>query len=138
MRKDLDKIFHEVRENFIWIADEDHELHYDGKVVTLNDHWGLMQPDARGTLRGDCEDFCLYCSKQLKEKLSIPKSKRKLTYCKTESGEGHMILAVLDEDTEYVFDNRQRRLTTLKKLTRAGYSDFARPHGPINGPWTAI
>lgn len=138
MNKEFENIFHDVRNNFIWIADGDHELYYDGKVITLNDHWGLMQPDARGTLRGDCEDFCLYISKRLKEKLNIPKSKRKLTYTKTESGEGHMILCVKDNDCEYVFDNRQRQLTTLQKLKSAGYNDFARPQGPINGPWLSI
>ena len=136
--KDLNRIFKEIRRNFIWTADDEHELHYDGKVITLNDHWGLMQPDARGILRGDCEDFSLYCSKQLKEQLKIRKARRKLTYCKTETGEGHMILCVRLDDDEYVFDNRQRKLTTLPRLKRAGYSDFARPNGPINGPWTEI
>lgn len=137
-KRELERLFFKVRNNFIWTADDEHELVYDGKVIRLNDHWGLMTPDARGILRGDCEDFCLYISKLLKTELSIPKSKRKLTYCKTESGEGHMILTVKSNESEYVFDNRQRRLTTLNSLKRAGYSDFARPHGPINGPWVQI
>ena len=140
MKKELEKIFLDVRKNFIWTADGSHELHYDGKSITLNDHWGLMQPDARGTLRGDCEDFALYCSRRLKDELNIHKSRRHLTYCKTESGEGHMILCVreADSDQEYAFDNRQRRLRTLRALKRAGYTDFARPEGPINGPWLAL
>lgn len=139
MRKQLEKIFFDVRKNFIWTADDQHELHYDGKVITLNEHWGLMKPDARGTLRGDCEDFSIYCSKLVKEQLQIPKERRLLTYCKTETGEGHMVLTVLGErDEEYVFDNRQRRLGSLRKLKRAGYRDFARPKGPINGPWEIL
>lgn len=138
MKNQLEKIFYDVRKNFIWTADDKHDLSYDGKKVTLGDYWGLMIPDARGILRGDCEDFCLYISKRLKDDLNIPKSKRFLTYCTTETGEGHIILCVKADGREYVFDNRQRRLKTLRDLKRAGYGDFARPHGPINGPWISL
>ncbi len=142
MKKDLEKIFFTVRKNFIWTADDTRELSYKGQTLSLADDWKLMQPNAHGILKGDCEDFCLYCSKVIKEQLNIPKSQRLLTYCKTESGEGHMILVVNDtmgdQQNEYVLDNRQRRISTLRKLKRSGYRDFARPEGPVNGPWHMI
>lgn len=74
MKKDLANIFYNVRKNFTWTANNEHVLQYDGKVIKINEHWGLMQPDARGNLRGDCEDFSPFCSKRLKEELRIPTS----------------------------------------------------------------
>lgn len=138
MKKELDKVFQEVRRNFIWTTDTEHELYYDGKVIKMREHWGLMRPDVRSALRGDCEDSSLYCSKLLKEELRIPKSKRKFTYCQTEIGEGHMVQFVKDGDGEYVFDNRQSWLVTLWALERSGYRNFAKPNGPVNGPWHPI
>lgn len=138
MKNKLQKIFYAVRKKFIWTADDSHELNFNGQTITLKDHWALMEPDKHGILRGDCEDFSLYCSKIIKQELDIPHSRRRLTYCKTEIGDGHMILCVTVDDKDYVFDYRQRRLTTLRRLKRSGYSDFAQSAGSIDQPWERI
>lgn len=138
MKDVLEDIFHEVRNKFIWTADPLTELTWKGEIILMKEHWGLMEPDENGILRGDCEDFALYCSKIVKKILEVPKKYRKLTYCQTETGEGHMVLTVYSGDSHYVFDNRQRRLTTLSKLRRAGYKDFAQPDGPVNGKWSYL
>lgn len=132
---DLKKIFNNVRNSFIWTADGPYKTQWKGGSLTIKDHWELIEPDKNGILRGDCEDFCLYISKVLREKLNIPKSQRLLTYSETETGEGHMILCVVVEGKEFVFDNRQRVITTRQKLKRAGYKSFARPVGSVAGPW---
>lgn len=138
MRDSLLAIFFAVKNNFIWTADEEHELNWNGKIVKMKEHWDLMVPDANGTLRGDCEDFALYCSRMVKKILEIPKEYRRLTYCQTETGEGHMVLTVYVGDANYVFDNRQRTLTTLNKLKSAGYKNFAQPDTVITGNWSKV
>ena len=135
---DIKDIFHEVRKNFIWTADGKHKVAWRDGFIHVKDQWNLMQPDEKGILRGDCEDFCLYCSKQIKEKFGILKADRLLTYTKTETDEGHCILCVKIGDREYVLDNRQRQVVTLQKLKRSGYSDFARPKGSVAGPWLPL
>ena len=134
----LNKIFKTVLNNFIWMADGPYKVEWRGGNLIIKDHWDLMEPDERDVLRGDCEDFCLYCSKLLKEHLEIPKAQRLLTYTEDELGGGHMILCIKDGDNEYVFDNRQRQVTTLSKLKRIGYKNFARPEGSVAGPWKHI
>lgn len=138
MKRDFEKTLSEVRNNFIWVVEQGHSIVWDGQYITLNDHWGLMQPDSRGVLRGDCEDFCLYVSKKLKEKFNISKYNRDLVFCETETGEGHMVLRVISKGVEYVFDNRQRGLATLISLYGGGYKNFAKPDGPINGKWSKL
>lgn len=138
MRDSLLAIFFAVKNHFIWTADEEHELNWNGKIVKMKEHWDLMVPDANGTLRGDCEDFALYCSRMVKKILEIPKEYRRLTYCQTETGEGHMVLTVYVGDANYVFDNRQRTLTTLNKLKAAGYKNFAQPDTVITGNWSKV
>ena len=138
MRDALADIFRDVRNNFIWRPDDEREIEWNNGKLIIKDIWQLMQPDSNGVLRGDCEDFSLYCSKMIKKILEIPKEYRKLTYCETETGEGHMVLVVYIDDRDYVFDNRQRKLTSLRKLKRSGYKDFAQPDGPINSVWREI
>ena len=130
-KSDIAQIFYDVLHNFIWTADPEVTVTYNGKEITFKDKWIRMVPDMNGVLRGDCEDFCLYCSNMLAVFTGLDIKKRKLTYCVTESGEGHMIL----EADGWVLDNRQRRLTTIRKLKRDGYRDFAQPVGPITGRW---
>jgi predicted transglutaminase-like cysteine proteinase len=138
MEEALKRIFDTVHDNFIWKADRRHELTWREGTIKLKDHWDLMEPDENDVLRGDCEDFALYCSKMIRQQLNIPKEDRKLTYCLTETKEGHMVLSVTHEGKNYVFDNRQRKLTTLNKLKRSGYKHFAQPETTIIGKWVYI
>lgn len=131
MRDQINEIFQDVRSHFIWRPDPEWEIQYKDGTLKIKDHWDLMEPDENGTLRGDCEDFALYCSKMCKEQLGISKKNRTLTFCRTETGEGHMVVEILG----YILDNRQRTLTTIQKLKSSGYRDFAQPVGPVNGKW---
>lgn len=131
MSEEFKDIFYEVRNSFVWTADEETEIEWLDGTIKIADQWKYMEPDQNGVYRGDCEDFCLTIDKIIKERLNIPLSERKLTYCVTETGEGHMILEVQGQ----VFDNRQRKLTTLKKLKSAGYKKFAQPVDKVNGRW---
>lgn len=62
----------------------------------------VMPPDyydGSQKFKGDCEDFALYCRK-LCDDVGL---KTRLVFCKTEDGEGHLVL----EHRGYVLDNRQ-------------------------------
>jgi len=138
MTREFEAIFQAIKKNFIWDTSHEHSILMQGKRITLNDHWGLMVPDKNGILRGDCEDFCLCLSKILNNEFDIPKSDRTLTFCQSETARGHIVLSVNYKGDNYVFDNRQRHLTSLIELKNAGYGLFAQPDGPINGPWNRI
>lgn len=137
---DLEAIRHEVSEAFTWTADGDVTYVNDaGDTINFADDWKLMEADKDGNLRGDCEDHALYCSKLIKERHEIPRVRRILTYCVTETGEGHMVLEVRVGGRGYVIDNRYKtRLMSLIRLKRAGYTRFMQPLGSIAGKWREV
>ena len=72
-------------------AHQGHEYVSDKKQYGISEHW------AEG-LVGDCEDFSLWCRERLKEQ-GIESD---LVYCKTETGEGHLVCSV----EGWILDNR--------------------------------
>ena len=75
------------------LAHSQHEYRYDIDQYGKIEHWEVG-------LVGDCEDFALWCRQQLDD-YGIPSD---LVYCKTETGEGHLVLHVYG----WILDNRHR------------------------------
>ncbi len=106
------------------------------KVV---DYWeGAAAIRPSGSFRGDCEEFSM---------LAVMKARQlglnaRLVVCRDETGEGHCIAEVADPKllTSYFFDNRQRRLVTLKELAHYRFYSVS-PWNPLPGdtrPWVRV
>ncbi len=72
-----------------------HEYRFDRDQYGVSEHWAA-------DLAGDCEDFALWCRGQLDQQGLAAD----LVYCKTETGEGHLVLHV----SGWILDNRHRWL----------------------------
>jgi len=86
MKQILDDVFEQAKSQHEYITD----IEQHSKL----DHW-------RPKLTGDCEDFALWCDKEL-NKHGIDYGEYVLCY--TETNECHLVLSVKG----YILDNRQR------------------------------
>lgn len=79
----------------------------DAEQFDMIEHWPGEDtiPDPPAVFKDDCDGFALACRKHLK-KLEIPSD---LVFCKTETGEGHLVCSV----EGWILDNRQR--TVLRR-----------------------
>lgn len=82
------------------------------------EHWTV-------SLVGDCEDFALWCRKEL----ALQGIASDLVYCLTEQGEGHLVLSV----DGYILDNRHRWVMRRDDLDYRWIS-----LGKPNGTWFAV
>lgn len=80
-----------------------------------DERWSM--PEDVDRVVGDCEDFALACRSLLVEE-SLPS---RLVYCKTELGEGHLVV----ECEGWVLDNRMKKVVTQQYLTKKGYKFLA-------------
>lgn len=71
-------------------------------------------------LRGDCEDFALWCRQELK-KIGIESN---LILCKTENGEGHLVCDV----EGWILDNRHYHVMPKNRLEYT-WLKLGRPDG---------
>ena len=76
-------------------------------------------------LIGDCEDFALWCRQELAQR-GIASD---LVFCRTETGEGHLVCSV----DGWVLDNRHRFVTRRDDLPYQWIS-----LGQPDGAWRAI
>ena len=110
MRRQLQDVLDEAHSSHVYISDKDNF----GKV----DHW---QPG----LKGDCEDFALWC----RERLAAQGIESDLIFCLTELGGGHLVLSVDGN----ILDNRQR-LVKYKDEMSYTWLKLGQP----NGIWVKI
>lgn len=94
MLKNLQKVLDEAHEGHKYIRDIDQ--------YNKREHWELG-------LKGDCEDFALWCRKRLLDLYNIESD---LIYCKTETGVGHLVISV----DGWILDNRHKWVTSRDKL----------------------
>jgi predicted transglutaminase-like cysteine proteinase len=125
----LEALHKDVLSHFRWTADK--VLH--GKLES----WDVPEPDERGIITGDCDDFVLYCHQRLAA-AGVAEADMWPVTCRDEMGEWHVILAVQLGGETFALDNRQRRLVTLRDLDDAGYGPFYRPAGAIDRPWQVM
>lgn len=107
MFKKLKKIHGQIKRGFRWTSDI--EAHRQ------MDHWQI--PPDLDDIRDDCDGFALAC-RYVCDQAGI---KSRLVWCKTEGGEGHLVLAV----DNYILDNREWGVTTKARLERKGYKWIA-------------
>jgi len=86
MKKILDEVFEQAKARHVYTKDK--------AQYNKLDHW-------RPKLKGDCEDFALWCDSEL-IKRGIDDGEYVLCY--TETNECHLVLSVKG----YILDNRQR------------------------------
>ena len=79
------------------VLDDAHAGHAyvsDEEKHGLREHWELG-------LEGDCEDFALWCRRELRDRYGIESD---LVFCRTETGTGHLVVSV----DSWILDNRHR------------------------------
>lgn len=99
----LSDILDRVHDGFTYVTDEEQY----GEVES----WDM--PDDVDNVSDDCDGFALAC-RQLVREAGL---ESRLVICKTETGEGHMVLAV----GNYILDNRYNRVKLKSTLERVGY-----------------
>jgi predicted transglutaminase-like cysteine proteinase len=85
MHSKLEEVFQEAKAGHTYLSD----LEKHG----ISEHWAAE-------LEGDCDSFALWCRDKLKEH-GIDSD---LVYCKTEKGDGHLVLSVKG----WVLDSRHK------------------------------
>lgn len=91
----------------------------DKEQYGISEKWSVPPEYSTGmTFKGDCDDFAMMCRKLCREH-GIDNSR--LVVCRTETGEGHLVLEV----TGYILDNRSLQLETKDSLTDKGYTWLA-------------
>ena len=79
------------------------EYQFDEVQYHSGDYWEYPQPDAKGVLRGDCEDYAILKRKMLRD-LGYPHRAMRIASLFTETGEGHAVLIVRTTNGDYVLD----------------------------------
>jgi predicted transglutaminase-like cysteine proteinase len=80
--------------------------------------------------KDDCDGFALTCAELLMEQ-GISKQKIKLIYCKTETGEQHLVCGVDVNDpdfgeTIYICDNRNETMRSIQEMPKYEWQKFMR------------
>ena len=98
----LRQIHQELLWTFTYVTDQE--------LWNQIDHWEKYDelPDPGQPFKGDCDCFAMMARKWCR-KLNIPSQ---LVYCKVETGEGHLVLAV----EGWILDNRQEGVRSRKDL----------------------
>lgn len=103
LKDTLDRIHARVFEGFTYTTDEE--------------QYGVMEdwriPSDVDKVSDDCDGFALACRFLLRQE-NIP---NRLLVCLTETNEWHLVCCV----ENYILDNRQTKVKTIKQLQRLGY-----------------
>lgn len=73
------------------------------------DVWSLPQPDPKGRLAGDCEDYVL-AKREALLRAGVAERRLSIALAHTPQGEEHAVLLVAFPDADYVLDNRDSRV----------------------------
>ena len=111
LRQTLQEVLDKALSGHIYVADLPND-----KLYGLPEKW-------QANLVGDCEDFALWCRRELKEEHAIESD---LIVCTTELGEHHCVLSVVG----WVLDNRSAWIQSKDLM---GYRWLA--IGKPNGKW---
>lgn len=101
---------------------------YDKDKFGVTEYWDV--PENLDRVVDDCDGFAMACRVALTEK-EIP---NRLIYCKTETGEGHLVCAV----GNFILDNRYPKVKTKFELDNAGYEWIATSGFKRGDPWRQI
>ena len=118
---DAFEIFDRVKDGFVYTKDMDQ--------YGFREDWRF--PTDFDNVVGDCDDFAIACRALLKEN----GHDCRLLYCKTETGEGHLICAV----GKLALDNRMKYPVELTYLSKSRNYDMISVSGLNPGdPWHNI
>lgn len=92
----------------------------DLKKYGMEEHWAVPKFIEGKGLEGDCEDYVLLKIHELKQ-AGVPLSSMSIMHVKTETGEGHAVLAVRTNKGDLILDNLNNELRTPAQVQAAGY-----------------
>ena len=97
----MQAIFDKVIADFIYTPDREQ--------FNLRDYWASHAEEVeQGVVwKDDCDGFAITCAELLAK---AGYDKVSLIYCKTETGDGHLVCGVADNGDTYILDNRQRKV----------------------------
>jgi len=109
----------------------------DSKQYNQEEHWTSHAKAVKANLlfKDDCDGYAATAAELLVE-AGIPKESIKLIYCKTETGEAHLVCGVSSDTNTYIIENRYHAIYEWKQ--KHGYKwmyfmSLARP-----GEWNKV
>ncbi len=114
---------------FTYVYDKDQymqEEHWTSHAQAVNENRGF---------RDDCDGYACTAAELLVE-AGIPRENIKLVYCKTETGEGHLVCGVSSDSTTYIIENRFSVVYDWKRKTNYQWIYFMELSEP--GTWNKI
>lgn len=110
----------------------------DREIYGVDEKWAYPT-EFKNSLVGDCEDISLYKRKLLVDD-GVSEGSVLMTICLDPNGQGHCVLCVCTEDTDYILCNNHETLVKPKTMLREGYKFLYRQklNGKLDEPWDIL